>query len=92
MKKVIVLMLVVLAGLFVFAACGDDSNSDCDAYCDKTKECDETGTLTEEWLSACKTACDEAADQVDDSILACANEASCDDFATCLAGGSDTEE
>ncbi len=104
MKKALILALIAMVSMFMFACSDDDSNVDgCKSYCDKTKECDETGTITEEVLQACYAACEAAGEEgagvaVNDDLLACADEASCDDFATCITeaatgdDGDDTEE
>ncbi len=60
----------------------------CKRYCDKARECDETGTITEVVLQACYDACEAAGRDtgvaVNSDIIGCVDEPTCDDFAECV--------
>ncbi len=89
----LLLLLTALFALSLLPSCGDDSNAqaleDCQVYCQRIQECDETNVVTDELVTSCLDLCDQASEgtveyTIEADVARCSRFTNCTDFNDCV--------
>jgi len=94
--QVVCTLLACSILLMALAACGSDkpTMAECQAYCSRILECDDTGQKNQEWLSECNERCTFSEKEanflsINKDVIACTEIEDCKEFRICVKSGGD---